>query len=281
MKKEHKKYIKIFFKILFAFLAIYFVFTKIDFKETIEIFKNANLYFLFFALLFFIFSKIISSFRLNMFLKKIDIQISEKQNLKLYFLGMFYNLFLPGGIGGDGYKVYFLNKKFKIKAKKIIFSLLFDRISGVFALTILILCLYFLKFFFNYKIEIFIIFPFYIIIAYFLLKKFFLIKLIFFKNTTLLSILVQLFQLISAFLILKSININSEITSYLFIFLISSVIAIIPLTIGGIGSREITFLYAAELMNLEVQHSVALSLIFYLITVIVSFSGIFFNLKKL
>ncbi len=216
-----------------------------------------------------------------MFLKKIDIQISEKQNLKLYFLGMFYNLFLPGGIGGDGYKVYFLNKKFKIKAKKIIFSLLFDRISGVFALTILILCLYFLKFFFNYKIEIFIIFPFYIIIAYFLLKKFFLIKLIFFKNTTLLSILVQLFQLISAFLILKSININSEITSYLFIFLISSVIAIIPLTIGGIGSREITFLYAAELMNLEVQHSVALSLIFYLITVIVSFSGIFFNLKKL
>ncbi|OQX97337.1 MAG: hypothetical protein B6I24_09120 [Bacteroidetes bacterium 4572_128] len=270
MKKEHKKYIKIFFKI------------KIDFKETIEILKNANLYFLFCALLFFIFSKIISSFRLNMFLKKIGIQISEKQNLKLYFLGMFYNLFLPGGIGGDGYKVYFFKKKFKIKAKKIIFSLLFDRISGVFALTILILFLsLFINLFFNYKIEIFIIFPFYIIIAYFLLKKFFLIKLIFFKNTTLLSIFVQLFQLISAFLILKSININSEITSYLFIFLISSVIAIIPLTIGGIGSREITFLYAAELMNLEVQHSVALSLIFYLITVIVSFSGIFFNLKKL
>jgi len=23
---------------------------------------------------------------------------------------MFYNLFLPGGIGGDGYKIYLLNK---------------------------------------------------------------------------------------------------------------------------------------------------------------------------
>lgn len=61
-------------------------------------------------------SKIISSIRLNRYFKDINLSLSQTYNLKLYYLGMFYNLFLPGGIGGDGYKIYIikniLNKKF-------------------------------------------------------------------------------------------------------------------------------------------------------------------------
>ncbi|QKG53302.1 lysylphosphatidylglycerol synthase transmembrane domain-containing protein [Hymenobacter sp. BRD67] len=57
-------------------------------------------------------SKLISSVRLNTFFRAVGIQLTERYNLRLYWLGMFYNLFLPGGIGGDGYKVYLLGKEF-------------------------------------------------------------------------------------------------------------------------------------------------------------------------
>ena len=50
---------------------------------------------------------------------------------------MYYNLFLPGGIGGDGYKIYLLNKKYGTKARKLFWAVLLDRINGVLALFVL------------------------------------------------------------------------------------------------------------------------------------------------
>jgi uncharacterized membrane protein YbhN (UPF0104 family) len=61
---------------------------------------------------------------------------------------------------------------------------------------------------------------------------------------------------------------------YLFVFLLSSVVAVIPFTIGGIGAREIAFLYAAGYLNLDTSLSIALSLLFFFITVLVSLTGI-------
>jgi glycosyltransferase 2 family protein len=50
-----------------------------------------------------------------MFLKCTWVNIPEKHIIQLYLLGIYYNLFLPGGIGGDGYKIYLLKQKIKIK----------------------------------------------------------------------------------------------------------------------------------------------------------------------
>ena len=44
---------------------------------------------------------------------------------------MFYNLFLPGGIGGDAYKGFVIQRKFKVKTKKVVGALLLDRLSGM------------------------------------------------------------------------------------------------------------------------------------------------------
>ena len=54
----------------------------------------------------------------------------------------------------------------------------------------------------------------------------------------------------------------------------------LPITIGGIGSREITFLFGAELMQLDIHQSIALSLLFYVITALVSLFGIYFSLNE-
>ncbi|MEM7381565.1 MAG: lysylphosphatidylglycerol synthase domain-containing protein, partial [Bacteroidota bacterium] len=94
------------------------------------------------------------------------------------------------------------------------------------------------------------------------------------------SSMVQLTQLISIICILKSLGVESGTAAYLFLFLISSIVSVLPLTIGGIGSRELVFLYGALWLGLEENTSVAVSMIFFLMTALVSFIGIRYHIKK-
>ena len=51
---------------------------------------------------------------------------------------MFYNLFLPGAISGDAYKVIMLNRRYKTSYKKASAEVLLDRFSGVLALGVIL-----------------------------------------------------------------------------------------------------------------------------------------------
>src|SRR5260370_40827739 len=79
-------------------------------------------------------SKLFSALRLNIYFRSIHIHLPEWANIKLYWLGMFYNLFLPGSISGDAYKVILLKRKFNTSYKKTSAAVLMDRFSGLLAL---------------------------------------------------------------------------------------------------------------------------------------------------
>jgi len=100
-----------------------------------------------------------------------------------------------------------------------------------------------------------------------------------FWKSILLSTGVQLAQLVAVFCILLAFEIAIDKSLYLFIFLVSSIVAVLPLTIGGIGSREVVFLYGALWLGLEEDVSVSISLVFLAITALVSFAGIYYHLK--
>ena len=87
-------------------------------------------------------------------------------------------------------------------------------------------------------------------------------------------------QVISAFLILAAIGITANQVAYSVLFLISSFVSILPFTIGGLGSREFTFLIGYEYFDIEESYSIALSLLFTLITMVVSFGGIFMKVDS-
>jgi hypothetical protein len=53
----------------------------------------------------------------------------------------------------------------------------------------------------------------------------------------------------------------------------------LPISIGGMGLREMTFMYGAGILNLNTEISVALSLMFYLISVFVSLFGVCYSLN--
>lgn len=277
-KKRLHKYLITLLKISVSIAAIYFVFSRIEYQKIWATIQEINAVWIIPAIILFVLSKTISSFRLNVFFRTDKVHISEKANLKLYLLGMFYNLFLPGGIGGDAYKIYLIKKNFDIKTKHAFRSVLFDRLSGVIALGLLVVALaHILPIPSIYVYILWILIPVGIGGVFFIISKFFSVyRKIYFKVIAY-SLFVQLFQLLCAYFLLLAFNIQDHKLSYLFVFLISSIIAMIPFTIGGFGAREMTFLIGSQLLGLRMESAIALSLLFYLITMFVSFFGIYFS----
>jgi hypothetical protein len=271
-------------KVLISAVLIYFIFTKINVEEIKEILVKSNPVYLFGAAIFFIISKVIAAVRLNLYFHQLNIPLTHKSNLKLYLLGMFYNLFLPGGIGGDAYKGYILKKSFDVPTKKIVSVLVLDRLGGLlllFIYTCALLSFLDLESINGFRWMFILAIPLSVVVFWFLTKKFFSYVLPIFWKTTVLSALVQLAQLISIWFILFALKIELNQIAYLIIFLISSIVAVVPLTLGGIGSREVTFFYGAQLLGLDQSISVGVSVLFFLITAMVSLVGVWYHFKKL
>lgn len=280
MKIKIDKRLKLLAKILLTAGALYIVFRKINSKELAQLLLQTNIPYLLLATLLFMLSKILSSFRLNYFLKAENVNISQLYNLKLYWLGMYYNLFLPGGIGGDGYKIYLLNKSTGVKVKSLFWAILLDRVTGLLALFCLTTVLaYALPVSIQWKYVIWLLIPFSIVVFYLVIRYFFSNYKNSFTVTNIQSLGVQLLQLFSVFFILKAIGVSGNYYLYMFVFLISSIVATIPFTIGGVGAREITFIYGAQWLGLQMESSVGLSFLFFFITAIVSLSGIYYSFR--
>ncbi|MFD2101110.1 lysylphosphatidylglycerol synthase transmembrane domain-containing protein [Flagellimonas iocasae] len=270
-------------KFIISAALIYFIFTKIDLQDVLQTLRKSDPLYLVLALLFFVLSKGIAALRLNLYFHQIGAKITQKSNLKLYLQGMFYNLFLPGGIGGDAYKGYVIQKEYQTGTKKVVSVLLLDRLSGM-----LLLFLYacflalisdspFFKGFLGLTIA---AIPLSIAVFWWMNWKFFSYTLPIFWKSIGYSAIVQLAQLVCVLCILQSLSISLEVIEYLFVFLISSIVSVIPLTIGGIGSREVTFLYGAKWLGLDASTSIGISFTFFLITALISLIGIVYHFRK-
>lgn len=270
-------------KIIVSAVLIYFIFTKIELKDVVQTLKKSEPLYLFLALLFFVLSKIISAFRTNLYFHQMGAKVSQLSNLKLYLLGMFYNLFLPGGIGGDAYKGYVIQKEYQPGTKKVVSSLLLDRLSGMLLLFIYACVLALLsknEFFQSFFWLIVAAIPLSVVAFWFVNKIFFTSTLPVFWKSVSFSALVQLAQLVCVLFVLKSLSVDMDFIEYLFVFLVSSIVSVIPLTIGGIGSREITFLYGAKWLGLDESTSIGISFTFFLITALTSLFGVIYHFKK-
>lgn len=282
MKIFRNKYLIIGIKILVSATCISILFIKIDVNNSLRLFRNIELSYFFAAFLLFGLSKYLSAERLNIYLKSIHIDIGRSTNIKLYLLGMFYNLFLPGGIGGDGYKTYYLYKRNPdIKLKKIVGTLLLDRLSGFIMLLILTL-----GFIWTFNWD----FPFenviigggvvLLLITFYGLHR--LRKNVSAKlqiSSLIYSFGVQISQLLCMYCIIYSFNSPSHVTELLFVFLLSTITVMLPISIGGVGLRELTFVYLSPMFKYEETISVSMALIFFLISVVYSICGIFYVWK--
>ncbi len=259
---------------------LYFVFTKISFSEIWNTIKGVKSYYLVLALIFFILSQWVSAKRLLLFFNETGFYLSKKSNNILYLIGMFYNFFIPGGIGGDAYKVYILNKDFKWSLKSLTAAVFVDRFMGLTAIGILISILGFNLLPSSYT---FWLIPLAIVmiigISYYFVKRFFNKFSRIFTKALLFSLIIQLLQIVSIiFIILSLENSTLNFINYILIFLISSVLSIF--SFSGIGIREYVFYEASVLLNIDSSIAVSIGVLFSIITAVVSLFGIIYHFKS-
>lgn len=275
---SRKKTVSTLLKIGVSALLLYFVFTKISFQEIWATLKKVNLFFILLATLFFILSQWVSAKRLLLFLKAKNFFLSDHSNTVLYLIGMFYNFFIPGGIGGDAYKVFVLNKKFKWSVKQLSAIVFLDRFMGLTAIGILVVLMSFnlLKMY-----DLIWLLPLALLTglgaAYFFVRKLFPSFLGIFSKTLIYSLGVQILQVAVLICIIFSLENPSNFLEYVFVFLISSVLSIF--SFSGIGVREFVFLEAAQILSIDPSTAVTVGILFSVITAAVSTLGVFYHFK--
>ena len=264
-------------QIVITVFFVYFTISNLDLSKLFEVLNNINILYLIIAASIYFSSQIISSERLRYILNDNKFIISFKQNFTLYLIGLFYNFFIPGGIGGDAYKSFLMNKKFNWKLSKVVKLLLLDRLIGLGVLCCILIGLYeiiFLKFNFIYLILTLCLLS---IIGYYMVELIFKNQNIFWKSF-IYSTASHFIQFISLFIILYSLGIVNNYFEIIIIFILSSIFSVF--SFGGIGIREYIFLSSASILNFSPELSASIGLLFTVSAAISSLPGLKFIISK-
>jgi uncharacterized protein (TIRG00374 family) len=99
-----------------------------------EAIRNAEYRWVGIGILAYLVVEIAAAFRWRVLLKVQKIHLTLPRLTGLFFIGMFYNQFLPGGTGGDIIKSYYLLKETPDKKAGALLAVVFDRFIGLVAL---------------------------------------------------------------------------------------------------------------------------------------------------
>lgn len=277
--RNFKKIRNTFLKIALSVGLLYLVFTKIEFTDVWATIQGASPLYIALAVLAFVASQWLSSFRLLLYFRERHYHLSALSNHLLYLVGMFYNFFIPGGIGGDAYKVYILNKNFKWEVRKLTLAVLNDRLSGLIAILIWIQLFSLIYLPGVWKILVIPCLALTIWLTRLMLKHWFSdFQHIYFRSL-LYSMGIQGLQLLCIGFILMALNTPVGTAGiYFLVFLGSTLLSV--LSFSGIGVREWLFLKASEVFSFDPGLSVSTALLFSALTALISLAGVFFQFRS-
>jgi uncharacterized membrane protein YbhN (UPF0104 family) len=102
--------------------------------QMVEALRKAEYGWVFMGVLAYAVVELAAAFRWHVLLKVQDIRLSVPRLTGLFFIGLFYNQFLPGGTGGDIIKSYYLLKETPDRKAGALLAVVFDRFIGLVAL---------------------------------------------------------------------------------------------------------------------------------------------------
>jgi uncharacterized protein (TIRG00374 family) len=107
-----KKSILTLLKVIFSVGILVYIFTKVVYIGDLWVtLKEANVAYLIAAVALYFLVQTISAYRWYLLLRPLGIETGFGKILSLYYLGMYFNFFLPSAIGGDFFKIYYLHKE--------------------------------------------------------------------------------------------------------------------------------------------------------------------------
>ena len=307
--RENKKLILLLLRIIISVSLIVFL-VKTQFKDirsALEIIKSANKPLLILSLSTHIFGIWITAVRWNTLLVTQKVKLGTSTLTLTVLIGFFFNNFLPTSIGGDVFRTYDAAKKANIPIETSASIIIVERFSGIISTSTYAVIALFLGFTAignqSFIIPVIIFFIICIIIAFFILNPSMLRlnKLInrikFLKKVKeklaniyftflsfkkfkwvlvrvmIYSFLLQFAVILNYFLAAKSLGINLNLTAFIFIVPVVTIIAMVPISIGGIGIRENTLVFIMTAIGVGSEQAALCALLIFLMLIFIGIIG--------
>lgn len=313
MSSTLKKNIFFVFKLTFSVVAIYLIAKNVDWQVVSNHLSQASFGLLLFALVLNILERAELTLKWNILIKVKKVTIPFINLFNINLIGAFLGMFLPSSLGTDVVRGYYLTKNNSDKLSSFS-SVLIDRILGVLSLILVgSLSLYMAKnLITNINPYLFIlggIIPFIVI---YLLQKNSVISLIEkyarkisidkisklllkihssiydYKNfpkaitsSFILSILVQITRVLTYYVIAIAFGIQFPFVYFLLFIPIIMLVIMLPVSIGGLGLKEGTFIAFFSLVGMSVESATIISFTnTFVNTIITLFGGIIYLFYK-
>jgi len=286
-------------------LVVYLIFL-VDWNRAFKILKGVDKIYLIIGFLLWVFGLVFASLRWHLILKDNNLKFSMLKSYKGYLRGMFYNIFLPGVVGGDVIRIGICRFQTDCELGTATASVLLERISGIFTLFIFLFLSYSIFFdkflaginfqFLKYLFLIGLLFIIFFIVLFLLRYKFTewlsgkdLNRFLSFLSVgikvfcsvrlgTLLIVLVlsSLFQSIdifACFLFSKAIGIKLSLPIFFGIVPLVYFATVLPVSLGGLGVREGAFVFLLSIFGVGTTEAITLSFLMYFNRVIYGAAG--------
>jgi hypothetical protein len=218
--------------------------------------------------------------------------ISFSKLFKLYLIASFFNIFLPGAIGGDVVRIRKISKLANIKIKSATWTTISERLSGMYGLLILLsFSLLFMNFPANMELNkyssvwilrlspvvVLICLP---IFKWILEKSTSSTSYLFLSKIIGLSLIAQLGDIIIAFLFSQYFGLDVSFLAFLFIMPLVYIATVLPISLGGLGVREGVFSGLLVLYGVDISIAIIISLLIYLAKLCVGIVGYLVYLRE-
>ncbi|WP_455220056.1 lysylphosphatidylglycerol synthase transmembrane domain-containing protein [Kaarinaea lacus] len=304
--QEPRRPVVIALKVLVTVILISWVLSQVDLDSLTSSISNTNLFYYSLAIASHAIAFIIFSIRWWYLYKTGDSSSKYRDTFKSYYLGLFFNNFLPTGIGGDVVRILRL-RKLGYNTHILVSSSLMDRMLGL--TSILMMGLVALSITPTFAIStntklfisaIAIMAPFGLLFLFsdymprltnYLSQKFHKGKFTDFILTVvstlheyrhsrprilialIFSIVAQYFIIISYILVGMSLDIDLSIAIYFIIIPTVFLATSLPISVGGLGVREGVIVSLFTLFNVDTQAAIALSFLYFFIILLISLPG--------
>ncbi len=276
--------------ILFAYLII-----KADWNTCIPVFGQLSFINLFFCFLLFYTGYFLKIVRWKNILKGYNINENYFTLFKVFLIGGYLGLISPGKIGDFG-RLYYLNDKNDSNA--ILSSLIVDRINDLIVLLLIggigfyyLLTVHEISLQFNYITIIISLVSVVILISMLILffkKKILHFTSIFKSGISFNNSIFQLFITIIAMLLLygtfiiiaDDIGINIAFQDIFFIGVFSGIINLLPISVHGMGVREVSLIYLLSLYRISADIAIAYSMIIFALQILSLIPGVYWFYKN-
>jgi uncharacterized protein (TIRG00374 family) len=321
MKQRVKSALIFCAKLLVTLVPCYFVYNKIvcapgwDTGDIWDLFTVSSVAPFLVALACLLISNFTGCLQWKLLLDKQNVHMGYWHLIKLYFVGLFFNNFMPGNVGGDVKKVYDIRMQGDQQTVGGgLTATFFDRLFGLFFLNVLALAVGALFFIRDPDQRLFLLPSFWFFVAFCVLfaglfskrigrilawisnhifpksvqerflhfqKRFqYYRDLKLWLRITVLSAVTQSLRVVVHFFCGIAIGLQIDVSWYFFFIPMVSVISALPISIGGFGPRELLAQSLFDRIGVPGLQSVVVQLLAYLVSLVVSLVGAVFFLTE-